>query len=61
MSALQLYKRYCDLNGWIKRDPLKGVERKREPLGVQRVEGIELAREIAMFNLVRAQLHSDGV
>ena len=31
MTALQSFVRYCDRNGWIKRDPLKGIERKREP------------------------------
>ena len=31
MTALQSFKRYCDRNGWIKRDPLKGIDRKREP------------------------------
>lgn len=31
MTALQSFVRYCHRNGWIKRDPLKGMERKREP------------------------------
>ena len=31
MTALQSFVRYCDRNGWINRDPLKGLERKREP------------------------------
>lgn len=31
MTALQSFVRYCDANGWIDRDPLKGIERKREP------------------------------
>jgi integrase/recombinase XerD len=31
MTALQSFIRYCDHNGWPKRHPLKGIERKREP------------------------------
>jgi len=31
MTALQSFVRYCDRNEWIKRHPLKGIKRKREP------------------------------
>jgi len=28
---MQSFVRYCERNGWLNRDPLKGIERKREP------------------------------
>ncbi len=31
MTALQSFVKYCDRNDWIKGNPLKGIERKREP------------------------------
>ena len=31
MTALQSFARYCERNDWISRNPLKGIERKREP------------------------------
>lgn len=31
MTALQSFVKYCDRNDWIRRNPLKGIERKREP------------------------------
>lgn len=31
ITALQSFIRYCDRNGWIRRNPLREVERKREP------------------------------
>lgn len=31
ITALQSFVRYCDRNGWIAHEPLKGIERKREP------------------------------
>jgi len=31
ITALQSFIGYCDRNGWIRRNPLRDVERKREP------------------------------
>lgn len=31
MTALQSFVRYCGRNGWVKGDPFRGIERKREP------------------------------
>lgn len=31
ITALQSFVGYCDRNGWIRRNPLRGIERRREP------------------------------
>lgn len=31
MTALQSFIGYCNRDGWFARDPLRGIERKREP------------------------------